>query len=255
MAKQLIPTETHIRHVMLFLHQSGLNANESYRRLKDVYNESAPARSTVYQWFSKFAVGEFSVEGHELYADSDCDIFDEEGEDTVEAPPSSLISHTSSVSGKPIKRKVLCFVQSGAAYRPTVVTGFTIPKCNEVNRDYSAALHAFVNGVRSDIAKGNGGAIIGLTSDHVTKERHMDGLLIYPTASYMGCALRDMKVEGQSDLYDFKVVCVFVDYRPKRSRFLVELTGEPCKEDTDCSTDRTCEYGLCFAPVMDVVYQ
>ncbi|VDO79234.1 unnamed protein product [Heligmosomoides polygyrus] len=65
MAKQFIPTETHIRHVMLFLHQPGLNANESYRRLKDVYNESAPARSTVYQWFSKFAVGEFSVEGNE----------------------------------------------------------------------------------------------------------------------------------------------------------------------------------------------
>ena len=65
MAKQFIPNETHIRHVRLFLHQSGLNANESYRRLKDVYNESAPARSTVYQWFSKFAVGEFSVEDNE----------------------------------------------------------------------------------------------------------------------------------------------------------------------------------------------
>ncbi|VDO89421.1 unnamed protein product [Heligmosomoides polygyrus] len=49
MAKQFIPTETHIRDVMLFLHQSGLNAKESYRRLKDVYNESAPVRTDPYQ--------------------------------------------------------------------------------------------------------------------------------------------------------------------------------------------------------------
>ncbi|VDO65343.1 unnamed protein product [Heligmosomoides polygyrus] len=48
MSKQFIPTETHILHVMLFLHQSGLNANESYRRLKDVYNERAPARSSLH---------------------------------------------------------------------------------------------------------------------------------------------------------------------------------------------------------------
>ncbi|VDP10088.1 unnamed protein product [Heligmosomoides polygyrus] len=64
MAKQFIPTDTDIRHVMLFLHRC-LNANKSYLRLKNICNESAPARSTVYQWFSQFAVGEFSVEDDE----------------------------------------------------------------------------------------------------------------------------------------------------------------------------------------------
>ncbi|VDO18540.1 unnamed protein product [Heligmosomoides polygyrus] len=130
-----------------------------------------------------------------------------------------------------------------------------IPKCNSANRVYTSALHTFVNSVRSDIANGNGGAVVNKTSDYVTKERHMDGQLIYPKGSYMGCALRDQPLEGQSDPYDFKVVCVFVDHRPKNGPFLVYPSGKPCKKDTDCSGGRTCNYGLCFAPVEDVIHQ
>ncbi|VDO33731.1 unnamed protein product, partial [Heligmosomoides polygyrus] len=63
--------------------------------------------------------GERDTSGHELYTDSDRDIFDEEEEDTEEAPPpSSLISHTSSVSGEPIKRKRFMQRSPGLASPP-----------------------------------------------------------------------------------------------------------------------------------------
>ncbi|VDO62225.1 unnamed protein product [Heligmosomoides polygyrus] len=52
-----------------------------------------------------------------------------------------------------------------------------IPKCdNEVNTLYASALHTFVNNVRSHIASGTGGQIINLTSEYITKPRHMDGM-------------------------------------------------------------------------------
>lgn len=54
-----MPSNAHIRTVMLFLFFSGLYANQSYEK---VYYERATVRSTVYNWFSKFKNGDYLAE-------------------------------------------------------------------------------------------------------------------------------------------------------------------------------------------------
>ncbi|WKY12594.1 hypothetical protein Q1695_003857 [Nippostrongylus brasiliensis] len=61
MASQFSPSDDHIRNVMLFLFFSG-PANQSYERSKEVYKGGAPTRTTVYNWFSKFKDGDYSME-------------------------------------------------------------------------------------------------------------------------------------------------------------------------------------------------
>lgn len=94
--------------------------------------------------------------------------------------------------------QIPCLLLGAHPYRPHVLTGFSecdssiimyaaisyeqivsvIPKCdNEVNTLYASALHTFVNNVRSHIASGTGGQIINLTSEYITKPRHMDGMV------------------------------------------------------------------------------
>lgn len=211
-----------------------------------------------------------------------------------------------------------CLLLGAHPYRPHVLTGFIIPKCdNEVNTLYASALHTFVNNVRSHIASGTGGQIINLTSEYITKPRHMDGMtydcyteniargllrrtpsdphqgtgytvnhfekthdqngtlqqllvdayqfwlndteaslqrLIYPVADYMGCAMKDVENPSDSSLLDFKVVCVFLDHRPKGTPFLVEPTGKPCESDSDCSGGRSCLHSLCFVSSRSIIH-
>ncbi|KAK6728438.1 hypothetical protein RB195_005833 [Necator americanus] len=62
MPRNFKPSSLHHRNVILFLHLSGQEPADIDRRLKEVYKEHAPARSTVYKWHSKLASGDYSIE-------------------------------------------------------------------------------------------------------------------------------------------------------------------------------------------------
>ncbi|KAK6729277.1 hypothetical protein RB195_006369 [Necator americanus] len=56
------PSSLPHRNVILFLHLSGQEPADIDRRMKEVYKEHTPARSTVYKWHSKLASGDYSIE-------------------------------------------------------------------------------------------------------------------------------------------------------------------------------------------------
>ncbi|KAK6737552.1 hypothetical protein RB195_019950 [Necator americanus] len=62
MPRNFNPSSLHHRNVILFLHLSGQEPADIDRRLKEVYKEHAPARSTVYKYHSKLATGDYSIE-------------------------------------------------------------------------------------------------------------------------------------------------------------------------------------------------
>ncbi|KAK6763505.1 hypothetical protein RB195_023997 [Necator americanus] len=76
MPRNFKPSSLHLRNVIIFLHLSGQEPADIDRRLKEVYEEHAPSRSTVYKWHSKFASGDYSIEyedrlGHPMELDFD----------------------------------------------------------------------------------------------------------------------------------------------------------------------------------------
>ncbi|KAK6755097.1 hypothetical protein RB195_013839 [Necator americanus] len=62
MPRNFKPLSLHLRNVILFLHLSGQEPADIDRRLKEVYKEHAPARSTVYKWRSRFASGDYFID-------------------------------------------------------------------------------------------------------------------------------------------------------------------------------------------------
>ncbi|KAK6750067.1 hypothetical protein RB195_002203 [Necator americanus] len=62
MPRNFKPSSLHLRNVKIFLHLSGQEPADIDRRLKEVYKEHAPAKSTVYKWHLKFASGDYSIE-------------------------------------------------------------------------------------------------------------------------------------------------------------------------------------------------
>ncbi|XP_055587547.1 zinc finger protein 91-like isoform X3 [Uranotaenia lowii] len=64
----------HLRHVMLYEFRKGSNATTALKNIRRVYGNQAPARRTVFLYFSKFRIGDFSLGDlshvhHDEYAD------------------------------------------------------------------------------------------------------------------------------------------------------------------------------------------
>ena len=56
------PNRMHLRHCLLFLHQSGLNAKEAQAKIVDTYGADAISYDTCKTWMAKFKKGDFSLQ-------------------------------------------------------------------------------------------------------------------------------------------------------------------------------------------------
>lgn len=54
--------KNHIRHVLLFCHETGKNASQAHRDLTQAYGDEAPSVETCRRWYARFRAGDLSLQ-------------------------------------------------------------------------------------------------------------------------------------------------------------------------------------------------
>lgn len=61
MANQFTLSREQQRILLLYDYKSGLNADQSHRRINEAFGENTIGRRTAYDWFTKFQHGQFNL--------------------------------------------------------------------------------------------------------------------------------------------------------------------------------------------------